>query len=70
MHACMKHKIKLTFEGADPIDSIMFTVTFMYMSLRFSHYVSISFPFLFLSAFNSASYDIGNLVCVLLSAEN
>lgn len=46
------------------------TVNFMCMFLRYSHYVSISFPFLFPSAFNSATYDISNLASELLSAEN
>lgn len=46
------------------------TVNFMCMFLRYSYCVSISFPFLFPSAFNSATYDISNLASELLSAEN
>lgn len=55
-------------KSLDPIDD-MLTVIFMCMFLKYPHYVSISFPFLFPS-FNSATYDISNLVSELLSAEN
>lgn len=56
-------------KSLDPIDA-MLTVIFMCLFLKYSHYVSISFPFLFPSAFNSATYDISNLASELLSAEN